>query len=108
LKIISAIILSYLVNPTPQNPFSKFLFLSYPVQKSPSDEILYGKGYWDIAYIFFWVLVLTFVREFTMQYLLKPFGLYAGIKKNKKLTRFMEQGYIFIYCSISTSVGAVS
>ncbi|RIA93708.1 TLC domain-containing protein [Glomus cerebriforme] len=105
LKIISAIILSYLVNPTPQNPFSKFLFLSYPVQKNPSDEVLYGKGYWDIAYIVFWILVLTFVREFTMQHLLKPFAIYAGIKA-KSSTRFMEQGYIFIYCLISTSVGA--
>jgi acyl-CoA-dependent ceramide synthase len=107
LKIISAIILSYLVNPTPQNPFSKFLFISYPVQKSPSDEIQYEKGYWDIAYIVFWIIVLTFVREFTMQYLLKPFALCAGIK-TKSLTRFMEQGYIFIYCLISTSVGSVS
>jgi acyl-CoA-dependent ceramide synthase len=107
-KIISATILFYLVNPTPQNPFSRFLFLSYPVQKSPSDEILYGKGYWDIAYIVFWVLVLTFVREFTMQYLLKPLGQYAGIRTKNRLTRFMEQGYILIYCLISTSVGAVS
>ncbi|CAB4383878.1 unnamed protein product [Rhizophagus irregularis] len=105
LKIISAIILSYLVNPTPQNPFSKFLFLSYPIQKSSSDEIQYGKGYWDIAYIVFWILVLTFIREFTMQYLLKSFALYAGIK-TKSLTRFMEQGYIFIYCLISTSAGS--
>ncbi|CAG8554873.1 1466_t:CDS:2 [Funneliformis caledonium] len=105
LKIISVVLLSYLINPTPRNPFSKFLFISYPVQQSPSDEILYVKGYWDIAYIFFWILVFTFIREFTMQYLLKPFALWAGVKTKRKLTRFMEQGYIFIYCSITTSVG---
>ncbi|CAG8730563.1 3727_t:CDS:2, partial [Racocetra persica] len=51
---IGAILISYFLAPDPQNPFSKFLFISYPIYKSDG-TVLYGKGYWDLAYVTFWV-----------------------------------------------------
>ncbi|KAG9289327.1 hypothetical protein G9A89_007888 [Geosiphon pyriformis] len=107
LIIIGTILLGYLFNPTPLNPFSKFLFITYP-RASHNGEmpmILYGKGIWDLCIVFFWIIVFTFTRESMMQYVLKPIGTWAGIQKKAKLTRFMEQSYVVIYYSISSAVG---
>ncbi|CAG8696057.1 8745_t:CDS:2 [Ambispora leptoticha] len=108
LIIIGTIILGYLVNPTSRNPFSKFLFVAYPIgshhDHTKLTKISYGKGLWDLCLISFWVVVFTFTREAIMQYVLKPLGTWAEIKKSK-LTRFMEQGYVVIYYSISSAVG---
>ncbi|CAG8454464.1 6363_t:CDS:2 [Scutellospora calospora] len=110
LKIISAILASYLVSPDPQNPFSKFLFISYHIYKTDSDgniSVLYGKGYWDFAYITFWVVVFTLIRECIMWYILRPIAIWGGIKSERKIVRFMEQGYVTIYYIIAASVGLV-
>ncbi|CAG8527442.1 4838_t:CDS:2 [Ambispora gerdemannii] len=109
LIIIGTIILGYLVNPTSRNPFSKFLFIAYQIGSHDHDQMKftkssYGKGLWDLCLISFWVVVFTFTREAIMQYVLKPLGTWAEIKKSK-LTRFMEQGYVVIYYSISSAVG---
>ncbi|CAG8772803.1 6626_t:CDS:2, partial [Gigaspora rosea] len=89
-----------------QNPFSRFLFISYPIYKSEIDgTVLYGKGYWDLAFISFWVIAFTFIRESIMLYILKPIAIMGGIKSNRKLLRFMEQGYVTIYYIIAASVG---
>ncbi|CAJ0636754.1 480_t:CDS:10 [Entrophospora sp. SA101] len=105
LKIIATVILCYLLNPSPKNPFYRLLFISYPIHIKTSDEILYLKGYWDLGFIFFWLVAFTFIREFTMQYILRPLAIFGKIKNKREITRFMEQGYVVIYCTISSSVG---
>jgi acyl-CoA-dependent ceramide synthase len=57
----------------------------------------YGKGPWDIAFVSFYVIVLSFTREFIMQKLLRPMAKRSGLKSRAKHSRFMEQMYTAIY-----------
>ncbi|KAI0971824.1 TLC domain-containing protein [Xylaria arbuscula] len=91
----------YAVNPTESNPVSHFIFLSYklPLQSGtdPSTPVQYGKGPWDIAFVTFYTVVLSFTREFIMQEFLRPLARKAGLKSRAKQARFMEQLYTAIY-----------
>jgi acyl-CoA-dependent ceramide synthase len=86
-----------------------FFFLSYK-QPRPADapadyKDKYGKGYWDYAFVTFYVVVLSFTREFIMQRMLRPLALYAGLKSRAKQSRFMEQMYTAIYFGFTGPVG---
>lgn len=99
--IVVLFLLAYAVNPTPSNPVHRFIFLSYELDASHNDEYgrtHYGKGPWDLAFVSFYTVVLSFTREFIMQEILRPLGRRAGLGKNK-LARFMEQVYTAIYFS---------
>ncbi|KAK1599149.1 TLC domain-containing protein [Colletotrichum navitas] len=90
----------YAVNPNSSNPIHRFIFLSYrlpPDAASPGAPAQYGKGLWDIAFVSFYTVVLTFTREFVMQELLRPLARTAGIRSRGKQARFMEQMYTAIY-----------
>lgn len=45
----------------------------------------------------FYIIVLSFTREFIMQKLLRPMAKYSGLKSRAKQSRFMEQMYTAIY-----------
>ncbi|KXH62313.1 TLC domain-containing protein [Colletotrichum nymphaeae SA-01] len=98
--IIGLVLALYIVQPNDSNPLHRFIFLSY---RLPSDPVnpdapaQYGKGLWDIAFVSFWTVVLTFTREFIMQELLRPLARAAGIRSRGKQARFMEQMYTAIY-----------
>ncbi|CAG9944691.1 unnamed protein product [Clonostachys rosea f. rosea IK726] len=101
LTIIALFGLAYAVNPTPSNPVHRFIFLSYELPESFNDEHgrkHYGKGLWDIAFVAFYTVVLSFTREFVMQEIIRPLGRRAGLGKNK-IARFMEQVYTAVYFS---------
>lgn len=91
----------YAINPTKSNPIHRFIFLSYelplPAGSSPDTPVQYGKGAWDIAFVSFYIVVLSFTREFVMQELLQPLARYAGLKSRSKQARFMEQMYTAVY-----------
>jgi very-long-chain ceramide synthase len=95
-------------NPTESNPISHFIFLSYEMPRTiftPADQpTQYGKGLWDIAFVTFYIVVLSFTREFIMQELLRPLARYAGLKKTKQ-ARFMEQVYTAIYFAVLGPAG---
>jgi acyl-CoA-dependent ceramide synthase len=99
---------AYALNPSESNPLHRFIFLSYPLPRSPNDDpdqpIHYGKGPWDFAFVAFYVVVLSFTREFIMQVLLKPLARYAGIPRGK-YARFMEQAYTAIYFGVLGPAG---
>lgn len=101
---------AYAVNPTDANPVSRFIFLSYE-QPNPSahlDPTLpahYGKGLWDVAFVAFYTIVLSFTRELMMQELLIPLGRINGIKSKGKQQRFAEQMYTAIYFSCMGPTG---
>ncbi|KAF4828177.1 Sphingosine N-acyltransferase-like protein FUM17 [Colletotrichum tropicale] len=91
---------AYAVDPSDSNPASRFIFLSYrlpPDPTKPDAPIQYGKGLWDIAFVGFWTIVLTFTREFIMQEFLRPLARAAGLRSRGKQARFMEQMYTAIY-----------
>ncbi|KAJ5281420.1 TRAM1-like protein [Penicillium angulare] len=95
----------YALNPTQTNILHRFIFLSYEQpQTNPSTPIQYGKGLWDIAFVSFYTLILTFTREFIMQELLFPLAK-AYIKSERKQARFMEQMYTVIYFAVTGAAG---
>ena len=91
----------YAANPTESNIVHRFIFLSYklPLEPGadPSTPTQYGKGPWDIAFVTFYTVVLSFTREFIMQEFLRPLAKKAGLKSRAKQSRFMEQLYTAIY-----------
>lgn len=111
LLVILAILLLYAIHPTPANPLHKALYLSYPL---PTNDPLiptwarddthaptyYGKGKADFAFVAFYVVVLSFTREFLMQRLLRPVAWKCGLRSRSRQSRFMEQMYTAIYFSV--------
>lgn len=75
------------------------LFLSYPLPQEPGSDapIQYGKGARDFAFVAFYIVVLSFTREFTMQRIIRPIAISYGIKSRAKQARFMEQFYTALY-----------
>jgi very-long-chain ceramide synthase len=96
----------YAINPTESNIVHHFIFLSYKQpsldHRAPSH---YGKGLWDIAFVSFYTIVLSFTREFIMQELLRPLACICRIKSRGKQTRFMEQMYTAIYFGLMGPAG---
>jgi acyl-CoA-dependent ceramide synthase len=106
LTFISIFLSLFLVNPTETNPIHHFIFLSYQipigndhhsVSKAPTQ---YGKGPWDLAFVTFYTIVLSFTREFIMQEFLQPLARRTQLKSRAKQFRFMEQAYTAIYFAI--------
>ncbi|KAH4260274.1 hypothetical protein HBI04_210700 [Parastagonospora nodorum] len=107
--ILSVFVISlYLVYPYPSNPIAACLFLSYPldsqdplipadVRADPNGPVHYGKGARDFAFVGFYIIVLSFTREYCMQRLIRPIAIYYGIKSRAKQSRFMEQAYTALY-----------
>ncbi|KAM0521675.1 hypothetical protein ACHAPE_002231 [Trichoderma viride] len=95
----------YAINPSEANPLHHFIFLSYPIpQDDPHKPIQYGKGKWDIAFVAFYTIVLSFTREFIMQEVLRPLARRTGLSKGKQ-ARFMEQVYTALYFGILGPAG---
>ena len=116
LILILILLSAYAINPSPTNPLHSAIFLSY--QLSPSDPLIplstrlnssapthYGKGRADFAFVAFYIIVLSFTREFLMQRLIRPMALYCGIRSRAKQNRFMEQAYTAIYFGIFGPLG---
>ena len=106
-----AIIALYLVYPYPSNPIAACLFLSYPLDRNdplipasvradPLGPIHYGKGARDFAFVGFYIIVLSFTREYCMQRLIRPVAIYYGIRSRAKQSRFMEQAYTALYFAL--------
>ncbi|KAG9253843.1 TLC domain-containing protein [Emericellopsis atlantica] len=97
--IALAMLAAYAVRPNESNPMHRFIFLSYkePGNLDANGNVQYGKGPWDIAFVAFYTVVLSFTREFVMQEMIKPLARRAGLRSKGKLARFMEQGYTAFY-----------
>jgi acyl-CoA-dependent ceramide synthase len=105
------IVFLYAIYPYPSNPLSACLFLSYPlarddpfipenVRADPNSPTHYGKGGRDFAFVGFYIIVLSFTREFCMQRLIRPIAVRFGIRNRDKQSRFMEQAYTALYFAI--------
>lgn len=108
LILLLTIVALYLAYPHPSNPLTACLFLSYPlarddplisasVRADPNAPTHYGKGARDFAFVAFYIIVLSFTREFCMQRLIRPIAVACGIKGRAKQSRFMEQAYTALY-----------
>ncbi|TGO22866.1 hypothetical protein BPAE_0152g00210 [Botrytis paeoniae] len=101
LAIIAAVLSLYAINPSKSNPLHYFIFPAYELPREegsdPGAPIQYGKGPWDFALVSFYIVVLSFTREFIMQKFLRPLARKSGLKSRAKQSRFMEQMYTAIY-----------
>ncbi|KAI0841334.1 TLC domain-containing protein [Hypoxylon sp. FL0890] len=93
----------YAINPTDSNFVHRFMSLSYKLNDGNSAQ--YGKGVWDIAFVCFYTIFLSFAREFIMHELLRPLARFCGIKSRRKQSRFMEQMYVAIYIAFIGPLG---
>jgi acyl-CoA-dependent ceramide synthase len=108
LILLLTVVALYAVYPHPSNPIAACLFLSYPlphddalipasVRADPNAPTHYGKGARDFAFVAFYIIVLSFTREFCMQRIIRPIAIACGIKGRAKQSRFMEQAYTALY-----------
>jgi len=109
LRIISLALLAYgsLELLGLPNPLSNFVTISYPLPLEPKDNGVrrYGKGYADLAFLAFYVVVFSFVRQFSVLYIARPLAIKGGIRGTTKIERFTEQGYAFMYWGSSSVWG---
>lgn len=91
------------------NPLSPFILVSYPLPLSEADGGMprYAKGPKDILFLVFYVLVFSFIRQAALRYIITPVAHRAGIKGQRKVERFIEQGYAFMYWTTSSVIGLV-
>jgi very-long-chain ceramide synthase len=104
LVLILIFLALFAINPTESNPIHHFIFLSYrlPAEAGAAAGTprQYGKGLWDCAFVSFYIIVLSFTREFIMQKFLRPMAKKSGLKSRAKQSRFMEQMYTAIYFGV--------
>ncbi|KAK4038083.1 sphingosine N-acyltransferase LAG1 [Parachaetomium inaequale] len=102
LALVLGFVALYAVNPTESNIVHHFLFLSYKIDRHDGQ---YGKGRWDLAFVGFYTIFLTFTREFIMQEVLRPLARLGGIQSRGKQARFMEQMYTACYFAFAGPLG---
>lgn len=90
------------------NPFRPLLFISHRIPDSSDDDPRYAKGYGDLLFIAYYIIVWSFVRQSLTLYICRPLARWFGIKKEGKLDRFGEQAYAVIYFGVMGSWGMVS
>lgn len=88
------------------NPFTPMLFISYHLPDSSPDDPRCGKGWLDLAFIAYHIVVFSFIRQFTLFSIIFPIARRLGIKKNK-LDRFGEQAYAVLYYGAMGAWGTV-
>lgn len=90
------------------NPFAPLLFVSHRAATSSLDDSRYQKGYLDLVFIAFYIVVWSFIRQFITIWGFKPLARWYGIRKEGKLDRFGEQGYAVAYFAFTGLWGLVS
>ena len=135
LKLIAIFVLAYFnwnffIGTKQNNPVAPFLMLSHRVPQSqvildslpPKDpvqralqnliprsadsmEARYQKGYNDLLFLVFYVIVFSFLRQSTTLYVFKPFAKWWGMKSETKQARFTEQGYAVLYWGSAAALG---
>jgi very-long-chain ceramide synthase len=90
------------------NPFAPLLFISHPVPTSPPDDRRYQKGYLDLVFVAYFIVVWSFVRQTITVNIARPFARRFGIRKEGKLDRFGEQLYAVVYFTFFGIWGVVS
>lgn len=92
------------------NPLTPLIFISYPLTPTLAElgkDTHYDKGLLDLAFLGFYIVVFSFVRQSLTEYIIRPFARSLGIKSESKLVRFMEQAYAVVYFTASGSFGLV-
>ena len=65
----------------------------------------YGKGWLDVCFMAFYIIVFSFLRQVITGHIFKPLAAHWNIKLENKQIRFAEQGYALTYWGIMGAVG---
>ncbi|KAH9482739.1 Sphingosine N-acyltransferase lac1 [Psilocybe cubensis] len=79
------------------NPFSKIFLLSGYVPTSTPEDPRYQKTWWDLAFVGYYVVFFSFVRETLSLKISRPAAKYFGLRREAKIDRFSEQAYALFY-----------
>ncbi|GMC20299.1 unnamed protein product [Saccharomyces cerevisiae] len=74
-------------NRTESNPLHMFVAISYQVDGTDS----YAKGIKDLSFVFFYMIFFTFLREFLMDVVIRPFTVYLNVTSEHRQKRMLEQ-----------------
>ncbi|KAG8891013.1 hypothetical protein FRB98_000022 [Tulasnella sp. 332] len=97
-----------LFTPGTTNPFKYMLSIQYRVGDSEKGGSLYRKGYGDIVFLLYYVIVFSFLRQFLTLHVFRPLAPQFGIRKQRTVDRFAEQGYAIFYFTISGTLGLLA
>ena len=61
----------------------------------------------DFCFMAFWFTLFTGLRAGVMDHILEPLARRRGVAKAKDVTRFAEQAWLAIYCSVFWPLGMV-
>lgn len=95
------------MHPGVENPFSKIFLLDGYISTSSPDDPRYRKTYWDLAFISYYVVFFSFVRQTLASKVSIPLARYFGLRKEAKIDRYAEQAYAFFYFAVSGTFGYV-
>lgn len=100
--------LEHLLPEGQRNPLTPLVTISYALPPIPGDDhVRYGKGPLDLAFLAFYIVVFSFLRQSITEYLIRPLASQLGLRTEGKITRFMEQAYAVVYFSASGAFGLV-
>ncbi|KAH9474447.1 Sphingosine N-acyltransferase lac1 [Psilocybe cubensis] len=79
------------------NPFQGIFLLSGYIPTSSPDDPRYRKSWWDIAFVAYYIVFFSFVREYLSLKVGRPLANYFRLRRESKVDRFAEQTYAFLY-----------
>ncbi|KAG8734160.1 hypothetical protein FRC10_011927 [Ceratobasidium sp. 414] len=88
-----------------RNPFAPLLFISYYLPDSDPSDPRFSKGWLDLAFVAYYVVVFAFVRQSITIHIIRPVAKSLGVNRESKLDRFAEQGYAVLYFGCFGSLG---
>jgi acyl-CoA-dependent ceramide synthase len=95
--------LAHLFFPRARTRTRKFFNISY----RDAESGLYARGWDDMYLVFFYIVVFTGMRATVMHYMLMPLAKMSGIRSKKGKTRFAEQAWLLLYCTVFWTLGMV-
>jgi acyl-CoA-dependent ceramide synthase len=79
------------------NAYALFIFISHYIPTSSSDDPRYAKGYLDLLFVAYYIILFSFTKQTITISLLRLLAQYFDIKKQAKIDRYREQGYTMVY-----------
>lgn len=99
--LLSILFSIHMTFPDSRHHTRKFFRISYYNASTGT----FALGWDDIWFVFYWIIVFTGARCFTMDYILAPIAQWAGIRSKKAKVRFAEQAWILLYAGLFWCIG---
>ncbi|KAI2639965.1 longevity-assurance protein [Xylaria nigripes] len=100
-NLILAVFAVHISFPQAQPFTSRFLSLS---GYNPATG-KYALSHHDVYFVGFCVVLFSFIRASSMEYVLAPLARYCGLTNKQRVTRFSEQGWMVLYNAVFWTFG---